>query len=223
MRGWRTAVLVACVVVALVTAWFAGAEAGGPSAAPPAGSVRLGPEAGEEVAAYLGRVPADLPPPGTSTLALVQYAEHLPAAGALAATAGTEAVTAVFQVPIRRVQTALAFEDLEPRVPAGAAIRSAQARAARAAAARETVGTDRQRAIAAAERAALDHPDCACVVAVLVRGDRAALEQVAAQPGVRAVHAAPAGTTRVELALAPLLPGQTERVDPLPDDGPVPP
>ena len=50
-----------------------------------------------------------------------------------------------------------------------------------------------------------------------------ALEQVAAQPGVRAVHAAPAGTTRVELALAPLLPGQTERVDPLPDDGPVPP
>jgi hypothetical protein len=45
---------------------------------------------------------------------------------------------------------------------------------------------------------------------------------VAARPGVRAVHAAPAGVTARELAIAPLLPEQAERVDPPPDDGPVP-
>jgi hypothetical protein len=45
---------------------------------------------------------------------------------------------------------------------------------------------------------------------------------VAARPGVRAVHAAPAGVTARELAIAPLLPDQVERADPLPDDGTVP-
>jgi hypothetical protein len=44
---------------------------------------------------------------------------------------------------------------------------------------------------------------------------------VAGQPGVRALDAAPAGTTLRELALSPLLPGQTARADPLPDDGVV--
>jgi hypothetical protein len=40
---------------------------------------------------------------------------------------------------------------------------------------------------------------------------------------VRAVEAAPPGTTDAELALAPLLPEQNARADPPPDDGPVPP
>jgi hypothetical protein len=36
------------------------------------------------------------------------------------------------------------------------------------------------------------------------------------------MEAAPPGTTDGELALAPLLPEQTVRADPPPDDGPVP-
>jgi hypothetical protein len=59
------------------------------------------------------------------------------------------------------------------------------------------------------------------VLAVLVDGDRAGLAAVAVRPGVRAVEAAPVGT--VDPALAPLLPEQTVRADPPPDDGPVPP
>jgi hypothetical protein len=61
------------------------------------------------------------------------------------------------------------------------------------------------------------------VLAVVVRADRAALEALAARPGVRAVDAAPVGTTERELALSPLLPGQLTRAEPPPDDGPVPP
>ena len=220
---WRLGVLGACLVVALGTAWVAGSQ-GGPSGppGPPPGSVRLGPDPGEDVAGYLARIPAELPPAGPSVLALVQFAGPLTGADALAAAGGGAAVTAVFQVPLPRVQTALAFEDLEPQVPPSTAVESARARAAAAAAARTGGGTERQRAVATAERAALADPACACVIALVVRGDRAVLDAVAARPGVRAVQAAPPGVAPVELALAPLLPAQTARADPLPDDGPVP-
>ena len=40
--------------------------------------MRLGPEPGEEVAAYLQRLPAELPAPGVEALALVQFAAELP-------------------------------------------------------------------------------------------------------------------------------------------------
>jgi hypothetical protein len=46
---------------------------------------------------------------------------------------------------------------------------------------------------------------------------------VAARPGVRAVDAAPKGTRVDGVALAPLLPEQTDVVAAVPDDGPVPP
>jgi hypothetical protein len=119
------------------------------------------------------------------------------------------------------VQTALRFVDLEPGVPAGAALDNARVRAQRAAAADARV-TGRPGAVAAAEAAALDRADCRCLVALVVDGDRAGLATIAGRAVVRAVEAAPPGTTAVELALAPLLPEQTVRADPLPDDGPVP-
>lgn len=225
MGRWRLAALGACVVVALGTAWVAGSQ-GGPAGppGPPPGSVRLGPDAGEDVAGYLARIPAELPPAGPPVLALVQFGGPLTGADATVSTseAGAEVVSAVFQVQLPRVQTALAFEDLEPQVPPVTAVASAQARAAAAAAGRTGAGTERQRAVAAGEHAALADPTCACLVALVVRGDRAVLDAVAARPGVRAVQAAPVGVTPVELAVAPLLPAQTARADPLPDDGPVP-
>jgi len=49
----------------------------------------------------------------------------------------------------------------------------------------------------------------------------AGLGAVVGRPAVRAVEAAPPGTAARELALSPLLPEQTVRADPLPDDGPV--
>ncbi len=68
----------------------------------------------------------------------------------------------------------------------------------------------------------LGRPDCRCVVALVVDGDREALSALAGRAPVRAVEAAPPGTAEAELALSPLLPEQTTRADPPPDDGPVP-
>jgi hypothetical protein len=126
----------------------------------------------------------------------------------------------VFRVPLPRVQTALRFVALEDGVPAAAALDNARGRADQAAAADAARLSGRPGAVAAAEASALADPACRCVLAVLVDGDRAGLAAVAARPGVRAVEAAPPGT--VDPALAPLLPEQTTRADPPPDDGPVP-
>jgi hypothetical protein len=216
----RTAVLAGCLVVVLALAWYAGARPPTGTAASPAGTVRLGPEPGEDVDAYLDRLPAALPPAGVRAPALVQLDAEATTPDALDAVAGTTLVTAVFRVPLPRVQTALRFVDLEPGVPAATALDTARARAQLAAAADAGRLPGRAGAVATAEAAALAAADCRCVVAVLVDDDRAALDAVAARPQVRAVDAAPPGTAKP--ALAPLLPGQATRADPLPDDGPVP-
>jgi hypothetical protein len=217
---WRVAVLAGCLVVVLLAAWYAGAQYTPSTPPSSAGTVRLGPEAGEDVAAYLARVPATLPADGLRALALAQLGAEVTPGEALAAVAGTTPRTAVFRVPLPRVQTALRFVALEPGVPAATALDNAQARAQQAAVA-DTRQPGRPGAVAAAEAAALERADCPCVVALIVDGDRAGLTALAGRAAVRAVEAAPPGTTDVELALAPLLPEQTTRADPLPDDGPV--
>jgi hypothetical protein len=217
-RRW-VGVLAGCLVLLVVAAYVAARHA--PAApAPSAGAVRLGPEPGEDVAAYLARLPATLPPDGVAAPALVQLAAASTTAEALAALAGTTPRTAVFRVPLPRVQTALRFVALEDAVPAPAAVDNARVRAERAAATDAARLPGRAGAVAAAEAAALADPGCRCVLAVLVDGDRAALAAVAGRAGVRAVEAAPPGTA--DPALAPLLPEQTVRADPPPDDGPVP-
>jgi hypothetical protein len=218
----RIAVLLACVVVALLAAWYAGSRAPAP-APPPAGSVRLGPDPGEPIDGYLARLPGDLPDPGAPVWALVQFAPEQTATAAIAATTGFPLVTAVFRVSLPRVQTALRFEGLESGNPPDVLLTTARQRARQAAAGDAARLTGRGRDVAATEAAALGATDCRCVLALVVRADRAGIETLAARPGVRAVQAAPAGVTPRELALAPLLPEQTTRADPLPDDGPVPP
>lgn len=221
-RG-RVAVLGVCVVVALLTAWYAGTERAPSAPEPPAGSVRLGPDAGEPVADYLARLPELLPVAGAVAPALVQSSAGWTDEQAAATVPAGAATVAVFRVPLPRVQTALRFEQLETGRPVAAALDTARQRARMAADADVTRLSGRSRDIAAAESAALGDPACACTVALVVRADRAGLDALAAAPGVRAVEAAPAGTTERELALAPLLPVQLERADPPPDDGPVPP
>jgi hypothetical protein len=211
----RLAVLAGCVVVVLLTALYAGSQFSPGTPGPTPGSVALGPEAGERVEAYLARLPADLPAPGASAYALVQFRAELTGSLAVAAVDGTEPVSAVFRVPLERVQTALRFEPL-------GTVDLARSRARAAAEAGAARLTGRPAAVAAAEAAALADPGCACVVALVVRGDRAALDALSARDQVRAVHAAPADAEPVELALSPLLPAQTEAATPLPDDGTPP-
>src|SRR5204862_1449026 len=133
------------------------------------------PEAGGDVAGYLARLPGGLPPDGVRAPALVQLAEQATPSDALAAVTGTAPLTAVFRVPIVRVQTAQRFVDVEPDVPVAAALANAQGRAEQAAAADATRLPGRAGAVAAAEARALADPGCRCVLAVLVEGDGAAL------------------------------------------------
>jgi hypothetical protein len=219
----RLAVLAACIVVALLAVWYAAAQFAPPAPPPPTGSVRLGPEPGDDVAGYLDRLPAELPPPGVDALALVQFGAELTVPDAVAAAAGTVIDTAVLRVPLTRVQTALRFEPLDRGVAPDTALGTARERAQLQAATDAAQDGGRAHDVASAEAAALAEPGRRCVLALVVRSDRAGLEAVMARPGVRAVEAAPPGTADRELALAPLLPDQTVRADPLPDDGPVPP
>jgi hypothetical protein len=216
-------VLLACAVVVLLTAWYAGSRFPQSAPAPAPGAVRLGPEPGEEVSAYLARLPGQLPAPGVPALALVQFEAALPAPDALAAVGAVTPVTAVLRVPVPRVQTALRFEPLDPGAPVPAALATAREHARREAEADAQRLSGRSAAVAAVEARALADPDAPCVLALVVRADRAGLEAVAAAPAVRAVDAAPADVTARELALAPLLPEQVRRADPPPDDGVVAP
>lgn len=222
----RLGVLAACVGVLLATAWYVGSRFEPPPPAPPAGSVRLGPEPGEPVADYLGRLPGELPAPGVPVLALAQFGAEETAEGAvglLGAAGVPEAVSLVFHVPLPRVQTALRFVPLPGAAPTAGGFAAAREQARFAADADAVRRSGRPAEVAAAEALALADPACRCLLAVVVRADRAGLEALAARPGVRAVHAAPAGVGPVELALSPLLPEQRDRADPVPDDGPVPP
>jgi hypothetical protein len=212
----RVALLAACAVVAALVALYAAARSASAPGTPP-GSVRLGPEPGEAVSAYLTRATATLPPPGTTALGLVQFADERTVADPLPE--GTP-VEAVFRVDLPRVQTALRFVPLEPGVPVATALDTARQRAASAATAAAARLTGRPQAVATAEADALTRADCACVVALVVSADGSALRRPAA--GMRVVEAAPPGVTLRELALSPLLPEQADRADPLPDDGPVP-
>lgn len=191
---------------------------------PVAGVARLGPEAGEPVAGYLRRAEASLPAaqPGP-VWALVQLEGYLKPGPAAELTRGVRLSRVVFRVPLPRVQTALITRDLPGQQPVAElteVLRSAaQGRAA--VASREVPGS-RPAAVAAAEAEQLQG-GCACVVAMLVRGDGEALQVVAARPGVRAVHAATLDTPLRDLAISPLLPEQVDTAGPVPDDGTVPP
>jgi len=208
------AVLLVAFGVAVVAA---GQRDSGPPPLP--GVERLGPEPGEPVAGYLSRAATSLPVPGTGPAwALVQLEDHLDAATAAALTQDVRLSRVVLRVPLPRVQTALLTRPVPGQRPAGeiaAAMRSA-------AGDRQAVAaTGRAGQVADAEAQRL-RGGCSCVVALLVRGDHAALERLATHGQVRAVHAARIGTPPQGLALAPLLPEQREAAGPVPDDGPVP-
>lgn len=244
-----------CLVVVFGVAWIAGRQSmtGAPAGPKSWDAVRLGPESGQPVAEYLAALPARLPESGSPSVpALVQFATGLDvdtaaatladapvgsgagtAAGSSGAPTGARTaarpVTAVFRVPLPRVQTALRFQplpavtDSDPAAGLRRRLTLAQSAAQRAAVADAARLRGRSSEVAAAESAALGRSDCRCLLAVLVSGERTALEAVAARPGVRAVDAAPSGTPDDGVALAPLLPEQTRIAGPIPDDGPVPP
>ncbi|WP_051341666.1 hypothetical protein [Pseudonocardia spinosispora] len=229
MTAKQAALALLCIAVVLLgVAWVAGQRPGGAERAVPRSldAVRLGPDPGESIDAYLAGLPARLPT-GAPVPALVQFTHELSVPDTVIALDGVVPATAVFRVPLNRVQTALRFVPLQPVTEpdpgsvTGRRLDIAQETAQRTAQREALRATGRAAAVARYEAGQLG-TSCRCVLAVLVLGDRAALTALSTRPGVRAVDAAPSGTPTTGVALAPLLPEQTTVAAPVPDDGPVP-
>jgi hypothetical protein len=216
----RASVVVLAVLAAVFggTVWIAGQQ----DEPVPAGVQRLGPEAGELVAAYLRRAGASLPAAHSARWALVQLDSYLTPARAAGLAQGVRISKVVLRVPLPRLQTALITRDLAGQQPV-AELAGAQRSAAaeRLAASRLAPDSSRQAAVAAAEAVQLQQ-GCACVLALLVFGDGDALHLIAMRPDARVVQAALPDTSVEDLAIAPLLPEQSDIAGPVPDDGPVP-
>ena len=215
-RTWWV-LLAVLVMVFGVTTWIAGQQ----DESVPSNVQRLGPEAGEPVASYLRRASASLPAGHSSSWALVQLDSYLTPDRAAALIQGVRLSKVVFRVPLPRLQTALIIRDLPGQQPAGELAMAQRSAAAQRLAASRAAPDHRSAAVATAEAAKLDR-GCACVLALLVFGDGDALRTVAARPDARAVQAAAPNTSIEDLAIAPLLPEQTEVAGPVPDDGPAP-
>lgn len=216
----RWAVLAVLFVVFGVTVLVAGQGGDVPL---PTGTQRLGPEAGESVVGYLRRAGTSLPAAGSGPVwALVQLDRYLAPEPAAELVQGVRLARVVLRVPLPRVQTALITQDLPGQRPVAELDTAFQSAARDRLVASRAVPDGRAAAVAAAEAARL-RAGCACVLALLVFGDRDALRSVVARPGVRTVQAALPDTSIQDLAVAPLLPEQATRAGPVPDDGPVPP
>ncbi|BBG03068.1 MULTISPECIES: hypothetical protein [Pseudonocardia] len=225
-------VVAVLALLAFGAVWVAGSGPP-PPATTSTGSIRLGPEPGQDVEDYLASLPAQLPQPGPAVPALVQLDRPHDVPGAAALTGTGTVGTAIFRVPLERVQTALRFEHVLGTGDPAAAIDVAREQAAfRAEAELDRAGraetpdagavATRRAEILAVEARRLADRGCACVIGLVVTADRAGLEEIAGTDGVRAVHAAPPGSSAAQLALAPLLPEQRSAATPPPDDGPVP-
>ena len=203
-----------------VTVLVAGQGGGAPVRA---GTQRLGPEAGESVVGYLRRAATSLPAEGAGPVwALVQLDRYLAPEPAAQLVQGVRLARVILRVPLPRVQTALIAQDLPGQRPVAELATAFHSAARDRLAASRAVPDGRAAAVAAAEAARL-RAGCSCVLALLVLGDRDALQSVAARPGVRTVQAALPDTPIQDLAVAPLLPEQADKAGPVPDDGPVPP
>lgn len=205
-----TVVIAAVVVVGLNTPIRRAGTAG----------VALGPSSGQQVDAYLSHA-AVLPAAGGPYWALVSLRTELTPTAAAAIPGPARLARVVLQVPIARVQTPQLSIDVADQGDRAAELHEAMALAADQL--QRIPAADNRAAAVARISAARLRRDCACVLAMLVRGSGEELQTIAAESQVRAVQAAPPGTELCALSVVPLLPEQATVVGPTPDDGAVPP
>src|SRR4051812_16586992 len=107
------------VVLAVLAAVFGCAVwiAGQHDEPAPTGVQRLGPEAGEPVAAYVRRASASLPWAPSARWALVQLDSYLTPERAAELSRGVRISKVVLRVPLPRLQTALITRDLPGQQP----------------------------------------------------------------------------------------------------------
>ncbi|MGY0497800.1 hypothetical protein ACWZHB_04790 [Nocardia sp. FBN12] len=188
---------------------------------PPASAVttdRLGPAPGEQVEQYLVDARKSLGGGDADQhWALVSFTEYV-APQQLPAVADGLRISGVIQhVPIDRVQTPV----ITVATPGGdePAVKSGEAAAGLVATQRFR---DQRSADIARVTASRLRAGCACTAGIVVRGTLPQLRDLATQPGIRAVQALPPDAVAGRFAVSPLLPGSSDTVTPVPDDGPVP-
>ena len=203
--------LVALVVVAGLAA---------PPRTAPIATDRLGPESGTRIADYLAQAQDSLAGPDEPRYALISLRAEITAQQAYDLAAGSRIAELVFRVPLPRVQTpvvAVGVGEGRDSVLGSVAVAADRLRTAAA----RSGGNERQHRIATVSAQRIGD-GCACVVALTIRATPTVLRAVAGQPQVRAVEALPADAVAGSYALVPLLPENTDIVEPLPDDGDVP-
>ncbi|MCQ4119067.1 hypothetical protein [Rhodococcus tibetensis] len=177
----------------------------------------LGPDNGELVSDYLVRASRSLEQPlGNEHWALVSFTLPVSSETVLEVAAAVRVSQLLFRLPLDRVQT--------PLVPVSVASGDAAIERAHVLASgrvqRMTGETVRQGEIAevSSEKFA---QNCACVIAIVVRGDLDRLRELQSASAVRAVEALHTDAVFGRFAIRPLLPEQGETVTPGPDDGAV--
>lgn len=210
----RRPLIVGAAVVALVVAVVVAVGMANPPRKGVLLSDRLGPEQGEQVAAYVERAAGSLGKADGDRYALVSLTAELTPADAARLADGVRVSQVSYRVPMPRVQTPL----VTVGVGAGseALIRSAGYAAGQVGAA----STDRGARINAVSASRIGS-GCACVVALTVRAGTDRLIELEARPRVRAVEALPVDAVFGRFAVAPLLPEQVDVVEPGPDDGEI--
>ncbi|MGU3294127.1 hypothetical protein [Williamsia sp. M5A3_1d] len=211
-------VAVAAIVVLVVIGGLYALGAAHPPRRPAVATDRLGPTGGESVTDYLASAAA-----GTARATGIRWALVSPRApldddAAWSLIAGTGPSQVAFHVTVDAVATPTTFE---PLTRDRGSLRTARDLAVAFVA--QTVGPDavgRDGQIAALVRSRLAG-GCACVVALVVRGDADRLRAIAADRRVRAVEVLPADAGG-RFTVGALLPEQSGRVGPLPDTAPVP-
>jgi hypothetical protein len=188
---------------------------------PPVTGDVLGPENGQAVDDYLALADESLSGPDTERWALISLSQvqTLDDGWALASTYPSMLLSQnIFNVPIDRVQT--------PTVQAATGNTEGSFRWSEQIAAElvieRSVATDRAKQVAQVAAARLQ-AGCACMIGLVVRERLSVLQQVAAAPGVRAVQALPDDAKSGLFSVIPLLPSVVTVVEPVPDDGPLPP
>lgn len=199
-RSWL-GVLVA--VAALLGLTFA-LGAANPVSPPRIGTDALGPEGGESAEQYVARAAESLRGADADPRwALVSFTSASTTADAAAALGQVRISQAQFWSPAAGPQSPLvtvatgASED-----PAALLTAAREAAAGQLDQDTSAAVLEGKRSIAVAELSG----DCACLVAVLVRGSIDELDAIAAAPGVRAVEALPADARFGSFAVRPLLP-----------------
>jgi hypothetical protein len=216
----RTALGLLAVVVVLVAGLYVVGVAN-PVPKPVVTDDVLGPDNGEVVADYLTRAQESLSGPDNDRWALISLSQPdaLDEGWALATGYPSMLLSQnIFNVQIDRVQT--------PTVRAATGNTEDSFYWSEQIAAEQVIvrstGTDRAEQVGEVAAGRL-RAGCTCLIGLVVRGRLGVLQQVAGAPGVRAVQALPEDAGAGMFTVIPLLPSMVDVVEPVPDDGPIPP